>query len=445
MLERYATVMSSQPTDFVDLTAFADLPAEASQSMHRRAAFYTDLASFGSFAFSGTTHATPVRCRKRPTRRACTGLLEVRRRDLPPTVDWNCPVCGASGEITRWEDGEADLRQARRPDEKARLRPVSISPIAHATLRDHVRDDPDWAAIVYGSVEKNGKAVMMLALTDRLRCATSLLMAVLEESSPTKSKRLMEVAEAMGAVTEEMLDQDTDVDPTAIVELMADGTADNLASLLALGPPNDADLLDGIDLFDFPPPRARSDHRRRQRRTSVESHRIKVTLSDVKPPVWRRLLVPSDIELTELHEVIQAAMGWLNCHLHAFSVGRRHFSPHQEDLDPIGEDSRGMTLGVLAPNKGDRLEYEYDFGDGWRHEILIEDVLDKRCEAITCLAGKRACPPEDCGGAWGYANLREVLANPGHSDHEEFVEMYGDHVDPERFDLNEVNSIFRAP
>jgi hypothetical protein len=170
--------------------------------------------------------------------------------------------------------------------------------------------------------------------------------------------------------------------------------------------------------------------------------KIKVTLRDVKPPVWRRLEVPSDITLPKLHEVLQTAMGWFDCHLHAFRVGDRVFAP-PGDWDSIGEDSSRVTLDRLAPRKGSRLIYEYDFGDGWCHDILVEDVTAGRCGTIRCLKGRRRCPPEDCGGPWGYADLCEAIADPGHERHAELIEWTGNDFDPEEFDLEDIDAALR--
>ncbi|MFF4764846.1 plasmid pRiA4b ORF-3 family protein, partial [Streptomyces sp. NPDC001292] len=148
-------------------------------------------------------------------------------------------------------------------------------------------------------------------------------------------------------------------------------------------------------------------------------HKIKITLRDSRPPIWRRLEVPSGITLRELHDVIQAAFGWEDYHMWAFETGRDRYGVADRDLGIRSAASK--RLGQVAPRTGDRLRYTYDFGDDWEHDILIEDVTAP--EAGTpyprCLTGRRACPPEDCGGIWGYDYLIEILADPRHEEHED--------------------------
>ncbi len=185
---------------------------------------------------------------------------------------------------------------------------------------------------------------------------------------------------------------------------------------------------------------------------------LKITLNHSKPPIWRRVQLP-DCTLNELHHVIQYAMGWDNCHLHEFVVGNRRFQPA---LDEFGVDAMwnmgGMDdsepteetmLSDLVPGsskKPFRFKYMYDFGDGWEHTISVESVefLDEAPAVPVCLAGKRACPPEDCGGVWGYAALLEALADPTHPEHAELLEWCGGPIDAEEFDPEELNEIFRS-
>jgi len=171
---------------------------------------------------------------------------------------------------------------------------------------------------------------------------------------------------------------------------------------------------------------------------------VKLSLLGVsKPPVWRRLLVPADIRLDRLHGVIQAAMGWEDCHMHAFSDGSCEHGLADPELGH--RDERKVTLGRLLKREGERIRYSYDFGDGWEHEIVVEGVLaaESGVRYPVCLAGKGACPPEDCGGVWGYEDLREALADSAHEQHEEMLEWLGLKVaaefDPARFDADEVN------
>jgi len=134
----------------------------------------------------------------------------------------------------------------------------------------------------------------------------------------------------------------------------------------------------------------------------------------VKPPVWRRLLVLADIRLDRLHEVIQTALGSTDTHLHVFSTRSGDYGIPDPELGYRNERNAG--LAQLLQQHGDRIHYSYDFGDGWAHDIVLEKRLNPEpgVQTPTCLAGKGACPPEDCGGPWGYANLKEALADPRH-------------------------------
>ena len=160
---------------------------------------------------------------------------------------------------------------------------------------------------------------------------------------------------------------------------------------------------------------------------------LKLTLRGTKPPVWRRLLVPGETTLGDLHRAIQATMGWEDDHLHTFDIeGRQYGDPRV--VDDVADEKR-VTLNGLIKSGVTRFAYTYDFGDNWEHALLIEKSLPV-VEALsrpTCTAGKRRCPPEDCGGPWGYLELLEVLADPAHPEHAERREWLGEDFDPDDF------------
>ncbi len=172
---------------------------------------------------------------------------------------------------------------------------------------------------------------------------------------------------------------------------------------------------------------------------------LKISLKGAKPPIWRRVLVPSDMELVDLHNVIQAAMGWSNYHLHQFKQGRTFFQPNPEpDFMGFGGfevvDSAGVRIADLLRSEKDKIGYEYDFGDSWEHEILLEKIVEpEEGKAYPiCIKGKRACPPEDCGGIWGYSSILEE--DDSFCDMET-IERYKEQIgDPEAFDLDEANA-----
>jgi len=170
-------------------------------------------------------------------------------------------------------------------------------------------------------------------------------------------------------------------------------------------------------------------------------YQFKITLLDSEPPIWRRIQV-QDCTLDKLHEHIQTAMGWTNSHLHQFEIkGERYGDPELLD-DGVGdmdvEDSTTTMLSEILPASGKKFQfvYEYDFGDGWQHEVLYEGSPEpeKGKKYPLCLEGERACPPEDIGGVGGYEHFLEVIANPKHEEHADMKEWAGGKFDPEKFD-----------
>lgn len=173
-------------------------------------------------------------------------------------------------------------------------------------------------------------------------------------------------------------------------------------------------------------------------------YQLKVTLKNIKPPVWRRLLVP-DCTLDDLHEIIQVAMGWDNYHLYAFRIGGSEFTRPDMDQGELNmEDSTSAMLsdGIAKPKQ--KFIYQYDFGDDWEHEVLVEKIVEPEPgqKYPLCVKGKQACPPEDVGGPWGYAEYLEAMADSRHERHAEFKDWRGE-VDPEAFDLEAVNRELR--
>jgi hypothetical protein len=171
-----------------------------------------------------------------------------------------------------------------------------------------------------------------------------------------------------------------------------------------------------------------------------------VTLRGAKPPIWRRLEVPSDTTLYTLHRVIQASFDWQDYHLHVFetTVGR-YGTPDPDGMADNFNDAY-KKLSAVADWPGDRVRYTYDFGDNWELDIVVEAVqpAEPGVAYPQCTGGRRAAPPEDCGGVWGYATLLNVLANPKHEEHEAYLEWLGFETaaefDPDTFDIHVVNN-----
>ncbi|MBL8776863.1 MAG: plasmid pRiA4b ORF-3 family protein [Acidimicrobiales bacterium] len=179
---------------------------------------------------------------------------------------------------------------------------------------------------------------------------------------------------------------------------------------------------------------------------------LKVTLLGIKPPVWRRVLVDGASTLDQVHEVIQAAFGWWNYHLHEFEVGDDRYGVPDEDYNPeydFGPPTidEGLVRLDSVAGEGSKFDYAYDFGDDWRHRIVVEKVLPADGGApVTvpaCVDGRRACPPEDCGGPWGYEELLAILADPSHPEHTERLEWLGRPFDPDAFEAGDFETNLR--
>jgi len=184
-------------------------------------------------------------------------------------------------------------------------------------------------------------------------------------------------------------------------------------------------------------------------------YQFKITLKGIRPPIWRRIQVPENYTFWDLHVAIQDSMGWEDYHLHEFEI----FDPSKGlkvniGIPPgeLGVSFEKETLPGWKERISDyfsmenrRAVYVYDFGDNWEHEIVLEKILPREegVDYPVCIGGKRACPPEDCGGIWGYEEFLEAIADPDHELHDEMLEWVGGEFDPERFDPEEV--VFEDP
>ena len=187
---------------------------------------------------------------------------------------------------------------------------------------------------------------------------------------------------------------------------------------------------------------------RRPVQTTDMLYQFKITLLDIKPAIWRRIQVP-DCSLDVLHLYIQATFGWWNYHLHQFEIDGVRYGPPEPDGMDFGletEDEGEAVLSAMLPKtkRKARWIYEYDFGDGWRHEVLFEGFppAEPKVKYPLCLEGARACPPEDCGGPWGYADYLAAIADPEHEQHGEMLEWRGP-FDPETFDAKQATKEIR--
>jgi hypothetical protein len=185
-----------------------------------------------------------------------------------------------------------------------------------------------------------------------------------------------------------------------------------------------------------------------ERRQAIDKsgaiYQFKVTLTDSNPPIWRRIQVP-DMTLGELHEVLQVVMDREDYHLHQFIVRGESYGPlDPEDAfwDMEKHDEEAISISQVARmGRKTRFTYEYDFGDSWKHEMVLESTSEPvpKVKYPRCVEGERACPPEDVGGIWGYAEFLEAITDAKHESHGDMLEWVGEEFDPEKFSMDEVN------
>lgn len=179
----------------------------------------------------------------------------------------------------------------------------------------------------------------------------------------------------------------------------------------------------------------------------ADYYQLQVSLKGSKPKIWRRFIVPATIRLPQFHEVLQIVMGWYNCHLHEFiHQGQSYSDPETaEECDIFIEDK--VPLNKLLVRPKDKLEYIYDFGDGWQHQVVLEKIVPApKGQKYLCVKGVLNCPIEDSGGLWGYYEKLDLLKRGKAEDEDEeaILEWIGEGFDPESFDLEWVNEQLRG-
>lgn len=171
---------------------------------------------------------------------------------------------------------------------------------------------------------------------------------------------------------------------------------------------------------------------------------LKITLKDSRPPIWRRILVAEDTSLAKLHRILQVTMGWWDCHLHQFTIHGQDYGVPDQYLSPFEsrtENEKNAKLMAVVHGEKDRFVYEYDFGDDWLHHIVVEKIVPRvqGQRYPLCIAGARACPPEDCGGIWGYENFVKAIGDAKHPEHDHLLQWAGGGFEPEAFNLEWIN------
>ena len=173
-------------------------------------------------------------------------------------------------------------------------------------------------------------------------------------------------------------------------------------------------------------------------------YQIKVGLLETNPIVWRRFLVPSSVTLHRLHLILQCVMGWGNYHLYRFQHGKNEYGepdPENELYELSFINSSRTKLGDIVTAERSLFLYEYDFGDRWEHHLLVERISEREDNKRypLCLDGENACPPEDCGGPYGYAETLKIIQNPAHEEYNSTKTWLGEGFNPEKFDIALVN------
>jgi len=174
---------------------------------------------------------------------------------------------------------------------------------------------------------------------------------------------------------------------------------------------------------------------------------LRISIGGSDPEIWRRFQVTDTMTLDDLHDTIQIVMGWTDSHLHRFSIAGKQYSKILPDVverdgqNAIDEDD--VLIGDVIKKKGQKFVYIYDYGDNWRHNLVVEAIGEPVPGQYypVCLEGERACPPEDCGAIWGYYRMLESLRDPDHEEHASYLDWLGGHFDSDHFDLESRNAV----
>ena len=169
---------------------------------------------------------------------------------------------------------------------------------------------------------------------------------------------------------------------------------------------------------------------------------LRIQLREVHPVIWRRVLVPGSVRMAKLAYMLIAAMGWNDTHLHGFRVGQKEYGMHVDDWPEEEIDEKTVTVLQTLRNEK-RFVFDYDFGDSWEHDVMVEDLTWSYfgLKYAVVLDGQNACPPDDVGGTYGYADFLEAIRDPAHEEHDGWIEWVGGSFDPSEFDLAGANAL----
>ena len=310
---------------------------------------------------------------------------------------------------------------------KKQIKSVEIS-AKNKLIVDQAAALADFAATAYvaaGEMEIKTKPVSPFPLEEVERATLALIPTL-----PLNVKKKMAKKDAPVTVT------DVASMVTAISDVLLDVEPNNRAALLKVA----QKLMGCLQENLVPPKLAAKTTTAKKAKANDAIYQFKITLKDSRPPIWRRIQI-KDCTLAKLHEHIQAAMGWRNSHLHHFVFGEQFYGDPklmQENFEEMEyKNSTTTKISAILPNTPPfSFAYEYDFGDSWDHKIVFEGMkeFDSNGEYPRCTAGARACPPEDCGGTWGYSDLLAAIGDENHEQHMELRNWVGSAFDPEAFD-----------
>jgi hypothetical protein len=309
---------------------------------------------------------------------------------------------------------------------------IKIEDAAKAkAISDQAVQIATWAAQAMIAAEQLGIKQEPLAHFQIAPAQRDVLLLVPGVSKSVKNKLAKELSPTVAEVASMTM---------ALAEDLTDGDARKQVAVLLVA----KHLMDQLEERIAGPVKPTTAKKRKLKAKAATLFQLKITLLDIEPPIWRRIQT-RDCTLDELHDVLQVVMGWENSHLHRFEINGQVFGDpdlFEEDfLEFDMRDSRKTRLSQIVPKDGKRCRfiYEYDFGDGWRHEVLFEGNPDVQPGIVypACLEGERRCPPEDVGGTGGYQEYLEALADPSHENHQDYLRWRGK-FEPESFDLNQV-------
>ncbi len=179
-------------------------------------------------------------------------------------------------------------------------------------------------------------------------------------------------------------------------------------------------------------------------KNKTEIYLIKIKINSITPQITREIVIDSSVLLSDFHKIIQTVMGWTNSHLHQFRVGNLIYSQPDEESLMECIDYTDVELQTVLNSDNKEIIYDYDFGDDWEHIITLKKTLEELPKQIPiCISGKRNCPPEDCGGPYGYMTLLRILKNPKHKEYKEMKQWIGKKFDSEYFDIEIINKLLK--